>query len=107
MDEATAAILLGGLDTPLQCLPSLQSLVLKNGRFACLSGVTCLTSLSTYQCDIIMGSGKFDMPLKKLFISESFFNGFGSRELSSCQSLECLTLITCSLKSAFQEQQSI
>ena len=93
--------------TPLQCLPSLQSLVLKNGRFLCLSAVTRLTSLSTFQCHVKMGYGKFDMPLEKLFISESLFTGFGSRELSSCQSLEHLTLIDCSLKSAFQEQSDI
>ena len=36
--------------TPLHCLQSLKSLVLKNGRFGWLSAVNRLTSLSVFQC---------------------------------------------------------
>ena len=51
-----------------------------------------------------MGSRKFDMPLEKLFISESLIDGFGSRDLTSCESLAHLTLIDCILKSAIKKQ---
>ena len=87
---------------PLQCLPRPQSLVLENGCFACVAAVTHLTSLSIFQCHIKMGSGKFDMPLEKLFICKSLFTDFGSRELSSCQSLEHMTLINCSTQVSLQ-----
>ena len=89
--------------TPLQCLPSLQSLMLKRGRFTNLSAVTRLTSLSIFQCYVVMGPRNFDMPLKKLFISESVMDGFGSNDMSSRQSLQHLTLINCTLRSPIQE----
>lgn len=91
---------IAGLElTPLQCLPSLQSLMLKRGRFANLSAITRLTSLSVFRCHVIMGSRKFDTPLKKLIISESLVDGFGSNDMSSGQSLQHLTLINCTLRS--------
>ncbi|KAL3157218.1 hypothetical protein ABBQ38_001455 [Trebouxia sp. C0009 RCD-2024] len=80
--------------TPLQDLPSLRSLVLKNGCFSWTSPVVDLLSLSIFQCQIRLCS--LAMPLQKLFISESSIDGLGSRELSTCHSLEHLTLINCS-----------
>lgn len=84
--------------TPLQALPSLRSLVLKNGSFFSLNAVAHLSSLSIVQCQIRMGS--FVTPLEKLFISDSRIDGFGSRDLSACQSLEHLTLINSFLSPA-------